>query len=545
MNRKYSHPIIRLLARQLLICILPLILIGCGKTESEGDRTLRIGGLGGKPAPINQIISNQTVSTVLHELVFSRLVRINSRMLPEPDLAESWQVSPDGLTYTFNLRKGVRFHDNVELTAEDCVFTYNAVLDPANKSPWRDNYIMIKTVKAEDRHIFTVTLREPQASFINLMNFSVLPKHLLDGKDIRTARFNQYPIGTGPFRFREKTADDRIILEANPDYYEGKPAINRIEATGYDSFPQYYSAFMKGGIDMIQFLNTEQYATLARDPGFRAYNFPSIYTYMIDYNPAHPLFKDKKVRQAMAQAINIPEIINKVESGLGIQSAGPFIPGAWFSNPEVKPFEYNPAEALELLKEAGWKMNVGATLAVAQNNNGQARGLPLQKDGQEFRFTLLVDPKERITETIAKIIYQDLYKIGVRCEIKTYDHSRLDEAPNKELIAEAGAAVISFMILPNLEPSWHSGKQQQIGKLWRYVNPETDKLFEQADATPDLEQRKNLYHQLHRLVYAEQSGTFLYVHPNLCAIRNRFGNTDRFFSAALPFYTIKEWEINR
>jgi ABC-type transport system substrate-binding protein len=169
------------------------------------------------------------------------------------------------------------------------------------------------------------------------------------------------------------------------------------------------------------------------------------------------------------------------------------------------------------------------------------RTATLIKDGQEFRFTLLVDPKERITGTIAKIIYQDLYKIGVRCDIKTYDHNNQD----KELVQEAGAAVISFMILATLEPNWHSDKQQIIGKLWRYTNPETDRLFEQANITQDFKHRQALYHKIHRLVYAEQSGTFLYCLPNLCAISNRFGNTDRFFSPALPFYTIKEWEINK
>ncbi|MBI5778925.1 MAG: ABC transporter substrate-binding protein [Planctomycetes bacterium] len=313
MNRKYSRPIISQLARYLLICFLPLILIGCGKTETGGERTLRIGGLGGPPGPINQIISNSTISVNLADLVFSALVRINERMMPEPDLAERWSVSDDGLTYTFYLRKGVRFHDNVELTAQDCAFTYNAVLNPANNSPWRENYTMIKTVKAQDRYTFTVTLNETQASFINLMNFPIHPTPKASGAGVN-------PVGTGPFRFVERTKDDTIsiILEANPDYYEcgmqnAECGVNRIEARGYDTFPEYFSAFMKGEIDMIQFLNTEQYQTIARDPAFRVYNFPSIYTYMIDYNPEHPLFKDKQVRRALAHAINIPEIINKVE----------------------------------------------------------------------------------------------------------------------------------------------------------------------------------------------------------------------------------------
>jgi len=600
MNRKYFRPIISQLAGQLLLCILPLILIGCGKTETEGDKTLRIGGLGGKPGPINQIITNSTISVNLADLVFSALVRINERMMPEPDLAESWQVSQDGLTYTFNLRKGVRFHNNVELTAEDCAFTYNAILDPATNSPWRENYTMIKDIKAEDKHTFVVRLNESQASFINLMNFPIHPHTNPDNKtsyykaekesEGRKIYYNDSdrigvgvnPIGTGPFRFVERTKDDTIILERNQDYYDPDTkgigvGVNRIEARGYDTFAQYFSAFMKGETDMIQFLNTEQFETLARDPAFRAYSFPSIYTYMIDYNPEHPLFKDKKVRQALAHAINIPEIINKIESGLGVQSTGPFIPGAWFScpvrsaherennpliksdsslsdasngaDPFISPLEYNPALALELLKEAGWDNNPSLNGIPSEGptpfSKGESGNSPLIKGDsggcQEFRFTLLVDPKERVTETIAKIVYQDLYKIGVRCEIKTYDHSHQD----KELIKEAGAAVISIMMTPaDLEPKWTSDKHARAGKLWPYVDHEIDALFEQANATQDINQRQELYHKLHRLVYAEQSGTFLYCLPNLGAVNARFGNTDKLFSANMPFYTIKDWNIS-
>ncbi|MBI5778924.1 MAG: hypothetical protein HZA49_05655 [Planctomycetes bacterium] len=208
------------------------------------------------------------------------------------------------------------------------------------------------------------------------------------------------------------------------------------------------------------------------------------------------------------------------------QSTGPFLPGAWFSNPDVKPLEYNPALALKILKDERWEMRDDRVL---------------EKDGVQFRFTLLVDPKERVTGTIAKIIYQDLYKIGIRCDIKTYDHSNQD----KELVQQAGAAVISIKISAELEPNWHSNKQQRDGKLWPYTNPAIDKLFEQANTIQDIDQRKELYHRLHRLVYEEQSGTFLYCLPNLCAISRRFSNTDRFFSAAMPFYTIKEWKISK
>ncbi|MEW6027564.1 MAG: ABC transporter substrate-binding protein [Planctomycetota bacterium] len=533
----------RKLARYLLLCLalsacLPVGMAGCAE-QKEADRTLRIGGLGGKPGSINQIVSNGTISVNLADLVYSPLVRINSRMLPEPALAERWETSPDGLTWTFYLRKGVRFHDGRELTSEDCAFTYNAILDPFTNSPWRDNYSMIKTVCAENSRTFRVTLKEPQASFINLMNF---PIHSADAAGAQ--------VGTGPFRFKERTADDRIILERNEDYYEAPKGrnpdayrderstlnaprstlINRIIARGFDTFPEYFSAFMKGEIDFALFLSPEQYETVSRDPAFRTYRFPSIYTYILDYNPAHPLFKNEiptntvgithcnapssltvsKVRQAMAQAINIPEIIRKVDGGLGVQSTGPFLPGAWFSNPEVKPLEYNPARAMELLKDVA---------------------TPL-------RFTLLVDPRERTTEQIARLVYQDLYKIGVRIDIVSYDHLNQD----KELVASAGAAVTSIRVLADLEPSWHSDKQTRQDKLWRYINPEIDALFEETDRTIDKQSRTRLYHQLHRMVYEDQSGLFLYNHPNLAAIRHGFGNTEEFFSAAMPFYTIKDWK---
>lgn len=491
--------------------------------------TLRLGGLGGKPGIINPIFTNETISQALSQMLFNGLVRLNKEMLPEPDLAESWDISPDGLTYTFHIRKGVKFHDGVELTAEDCKFTYEIASNPKIGCPWIDDFDAIKNYESPDKYTFKVTLKEPCAALTGRLVEYIVPKHLLEGKDIKTDSYNLHPIGTGPFRFVERTKDNKIILEANKDYYEGRPQIDRIIATGYDKESQCWSAFMHGEIDVIFFLSKENFEITRRDPDFKSYSFLAPYTYGLEYNPENPFFKDKKIRQAVSYAINTQELIHKVESGYGKPSTGPFLPSAWSSNPAIKPIEYNPKYALELLKEAGWSLNA--------NNI-------LEKDGKEFRITMLVNSNMRNGPMIARIIYQNLYSIGIRMDIKNFNYKNREEESYKKLAQEAEVYLTMLIIMTDPTETardWHSKYKTRTNKLWKYQNPEVDKLLDKGQVTSDIKERQKIYHQIHQMLFDDQPVTFLYFCYHLGAVNARFNNTDSVFSPTMSFGTIKDW----
>ena len=554
-----------------LIIIIGLAYGGCGKQEASpkavpligitkpADATLRLGLAGGPPQSLNPLLVDRSVSMELVKLLYNGLLKINAEMDYEPDLAESWSISADGLTYTFNLRKGVRFHDGVEFTSADCAFTYALFKSYPAKAPRQSYFDSITGYQTPDKYTFKIILNKPFSLSITAMGIAVLPKHLLaspqavpligTGQDIRTAPFNQHPVGTGPFRFKEWTTDNHIILERNTDYYEnsndgGNPPseirnsqLEIIDAFGYDTQSQWLAGFMRGETDVICFLPREQFEKVSRVSQFKTYRFPYVWTYAVEYDLTHPLFRDKAVRLALAHAVNCPAIIQKIESNSGEPSTGPFIPQTWWHNPGVKPLEYNPALSLQLLNKLGWQPN--------------KQGI-LERDGQEFRFTMLVNPVVREGKLMAMLLYQELFKLGIRLELQEYDR-----ASGVVPLPDAAAYLTVFCTMSDpaeLAFDWqdhsqsrtyagHSQSGTKLYKLWPYTNPEIDRLFDQGKRFSGIAQRRPIYQQLHQALYDDQPALFLYFHYNLGAVNNRFADTDKLFSPAMPFWTIKDWKL--
>ncbi|MCK5579453.1 MAG: hypothetical protein KAI63_08025 [Planctomycetes bacterium] len=455
---------------------------------------------------------------------------MNQNMMPEPDLAKSWDISEDGMTYTFYLREGVRFHDGVEFTSEDVSFTYHLLRKHKTFSPSQVYFDVVKKWEVINKYTFRVLLNKPFGLSVTTLNEPIIPKHLLENQDVETANFNRSPVGTGPFRFKEWTNDNTIVLEANPDYYEGRPHLDRIEARGYETQQQVWTAFMKGETDIAFFLSKENFEIAKRDPHFKTYTFPYIWTYALEYNPDHRLVKDKTVRQAIAHAINIPEIIHKLEGGYGEPSTGPFIPKTWWYNPEVKPLEYAPAKAQKLLASAGWKLNKNDIL---------------EKDGREFRLLILVNSDVREYQQMAMLIHNDLFQLGIRTKLIDFNSNKFLSGEIQPL-ENAAAYLNVFTVMPDPAESsiyWHSKEKRTPRKLWLYKNPEVDRLFDLGQMSADAEKQRTIYQEIHRLVYNDQAATFLYFFYNLSATQSKFENTDQLFSSVMPFWTIKEWRV--
>ncbi|MDD5195934.1 MAG: ABC transporter substrate-binding protein, partial [Candidatus Omnitrophica bacterium] len=204
-----------------------------------------------KPTRINPILTTHSVSAPLVQLIFNALVRINSKGEIEPDLATTWEVSENGLVYTFHLRKGVRFHDGKGCTAFDVQFTYDRILDPQVNSPFASTFQLVDKFETPDAFTFKVFLKKASVSFIYRMIRYIMPKHILEGKDLNKTDFNFHPIGTGPFKFKEWTKDNQIILEYNPDYFEGRPYLDKIAVKSYSDSRSLWTAFMRGEVDFV------------------------------------------------------------------------------------------------------------------------------------------------------------------------------------------------------------------------------------------------------------------------------------------------------
>ena len=245
---------------------------------------------------MNPIIANDSASGTINDQVFNGLVKYDKDIKLIGDLAERWAVSPDGKTITFHLRKGVKWHDGVEFTAEDCLFTYQKLMDPKVATPYSSSYMDVLKAEVVDRYTFRVTYKEPFSPALESWGMGMIPKHVLEGKDINTDPFNRHPIGTGPYRFKEWLAGQKIVLQANDDYFEGRPNIDEFIYRIITDSSTMFQELLSGGVDMmglnpIQYLRKSETRRIREN--YRKFRYPAnVYTYM-GYNLTSKLFTDK------------------------------------------------------------------------------------------------------------------------------------------------------------------------------------------------------------------------------------------------------------
>ncbi len=514
---------------RLLLLLLALALSGCG-SKIESGLDVAAAARGGKPvsgdtliealpANISGLIPNITGDKYSHDavaLIYNGLVSYDKDTNLIPDLAESWDLAPDCLDLTFNLREDVRWHDGRPFTADDVVFTYQLMVHPKTPSPYKDDFQQVASVTALDPHTVHVRYKTPFAKAVMTWGQTMLPRHLLErymleGK-LREAPQNfTSPVGTGPYRFHEIRSGEKIVLVANPDYYAGPPYISRIV---YRIIPSQATIFLElkaKGIDASN-LTALQYRRQTDYPAFKkAYNkfsYPaSVYTYL-GLNHKDPRFADKRVRQAFAYAINKRDLIEGVRLGLARPATGPFKPGTWVYNPDVRTYPYDPARARALLAEAGW---------TTTNADGF-----LVKDGRPFKFELLISQGSDEGRKIAEVIQAQLREIGVGVELRVLEWATfLKEHINKRRFA-AAAMAWGIGLDSDQYSIWHSS---QTGpdefNFISYANPEVDELLERGRRTCLQSERKRAYDRMQEILAEDQPLIFLFFRDTLPVVASR------------------------
>jgi peptide/nickel transport system substrate-binding protein len=502
------------------------------KEASQGNKPFGgtlVWGTCHKPTIINPILTTYSISAPLVQIIFNGLVRINSKGEVEPDLAESWDIQGDGLIYTFYLRKGVRFHDGKECTASDVKFTYDKIIDPQVNSPFKETFQCVDKFEVVDKYTFRVVIKEVSTSFIYRMVRYIMPRHILQGEDLNKADFNLHPIGTGPFKFKEWTKDNQIILEYNPVYYEGRPYLDKIIVKSYSDSRELWTALMRGEVDFVLFLEREDYQIVKEDKAFKTYAIPADSYYALSYNLNDPLLADKRIREAIAYAVDRKSLIERVSGGYGLECNGPFYPECLGFNPRVKPFEYSPEKAQALLAQAGWQ---------DKDNDGI-----LEKDGEELEIRVLVDARNEVFKRIAMVLRQQLQEIGIKIKVLLYDDE--DELTEEFLKKNNPQAHVEFLMagldLDDLVAHWYSPEFKRGARIWVYQNQEVDRLFELGEIVQEKEKQQGIYQKIHQLIYTDQPACFLYFPYVFHAIAKNFENTDEFFTLSMPHYTMKDW----
>lgn len=458
------------------------------------------------------LLASDTPSFEIAGYVYNGLVKYDKDLNLVGDLAESWDISKDGLTITFHLRKGVKWHDGVEFTSADVLYTYRVTIDPKTPTAYSEDFKQVKSAEAPDRYTFRVTYGKPFAPALASWGMNILPAHLLEGKDITKSELARKPVGTGPYRFKEWVAGQKIVLEAYKDYFEGEPYIGRYVYRVIPDNSTMYMELKAGGLDMMG-LTPIQYQRQTDTPDFKArfnkYRYPaSAYTYL-GYNLRNPMFADKRVRQAITSAINKDEIIHGVLFGMGQVAHGPYKPGTWACNPHIKDFDYNPARAKQLLAEAGWRQ---------VNSDGV-----LVKDGKPFTFTILTNQGNDQRLKTAQIIQRRLKNVGIDVKIRVLEFASL--LTNFIDKGNFDALIMGWTISqdPDIFDVWHSSKTgpKELNFIG-FKNKEVDRLIEEGRSTFDVEKRKRCYYRIQEILADEQPYTFLYVPDSLPVVSSRF-----------------------
>ncbi|HEY3307407.1 MAG TPA: peptide-binding protein [Desulfuromonadaceae bacterium] len=506
----------------LMLLLLLNLLPACSQPASNQQQTgvkdekpaygdAIVEGTIGESSTLIPLLASDSASHAVAGQIYNGLVKYDKNLNIVPELAESYDISSDGLVITFHLRRGVKWHDGAPFTSRDVLYTYRVVIDPKTPTAYAEDFKQVKGISAPDSHTVVVIYDKPFAPALASWGTAVLPAHLLEGQDITKSPLARKPIGTGPYRFKEWVAGQKIVLESNHDYFEGRPWINRYIYRIIPDSSTMYMELKAGAVDLMN-LTPVQFArqTTSSDftSRFNKFRYPSSgYVYM-GYNLRHPTFKDKRIRQAITAAIDKEELIHGVLFGMGQKAHGPIVPGRWAYNPSVKDIAYNPKRATELLAEAGWK----------QKN---ADGI-LIKDGRPFTFTILTNQGNQQRLLTAQIVQQRLRFVGIDVKIRIVEWATF----LKEFVDKGNFEVV--MLGWNISPDpdmydiWHSSKTN-VGELnfVGYKNQEVDRLLIEGRGTFDIEKRKKAYFRIQEILADEQPYTFLYVPDALPVVSSR------------------------
>ncbi len=476
-----------------------------------------IDNLPAEPATLNPITASDAYESSVNGYVYERLLTRNLRTLElEPELAESWEVSPDHLTYTFRLRQGVLFHDGKPLTAADIKFAFDTIKDPKVDAPHLRNYYQdVTRCEIPDALTLRFTMSKPYFKALEMIGgIPAIPRHIFAAGDFNNHPNARHPVGTGPYRFVKWDTGREIVLERNADYWNAsrRGNLDRIVYRIITDPNAALQVFKKGELDLTtltpnQWVRETDPRTFQREFRKAQYYLPN-YSY-IGWNERRAFFSDKRVRRAMTMLVDRRTLLEKLRFGLGRIVTGTF----YINRPEydasIPPLPYDPPAARKLLDEVGWKL---------------AKSGLREKDGAPFRFEFLITSSSPFAEQLATWLKEALAREGIEMSIR-----KLEWAVFTEFLDERNYDAITLGWSLDVESDpyqlWHSSQTTQGGSNhvgWK--NAEADRLIEQARGEFDRDKRVAMYRRLHAIQHEEQPYTFLFCSPSLVLLDARFRN---------------------
>jgi peptide/nickel transport system substrate-binding protein/oligopeptide transport system substrate-binding protein len=502
-----NNPCHRAETRPVLVVVLLIVALLAAAAGCRRSQDGRLAGylylrLNNNPTTLDPALITDVQGGGIAAKLFNGLVRFNENLDIVPDIARSWKLSDDQLTYTFRLRRDIRFSNGRKVTSQDVKYSFERVLTPATKAPltWVLDKIegasdfmagkaeSVSGIQIVNNHVLTIKLQKPFGPFLSLLAMTtayVVPREEVKrlGQD-----FGTHPIGSGPFVLNEWKHGQNLTLAAREDYFEGRSKLNGIF---YRIIPEDLTAVMEfetGKLDVL-LIPSSEYERYTTEPEWRdlVYGRTGLNTYYLGLNCTRPPFNHLRVRQAMNLAIDRQHILNTVFEKRGALASGPIPPGLWKNHvlPRVTGgYEYDPIKAKALIREAGAE---GATIKI------------------------YITPEPEVLD-IVEVIQSELAEVGLKVEIVQLDWSALKQAVNE---GEPDAFWMSWWAdYPDPEnflfPLFDSASVGSGGNRTRCLDPALDRLIETAQSTMDENKRYRLYRQAENRIIQDAPWVFMW-----------------------------------
>lgn len=478
----------------LLISQQPAILPGVESVFEPETGGLYSEALIGEMGRLNPLLDYfNPVDQDVNRLLFSSLIRFDDRGLPIEDLADSWGISQDGFVYNVSIRSNAVWHDGEPVTSGDVLFTVELMRDESSILPvdLREFWNQVEVIILDETTI-QFRLPEPFAPFLDYLTFGVVPEHLLSGlsyEEIIDASFNTDPVGSGPYRFERIISEQGQVtgvqLRLFEDYFGPSPYIEEVIFRYYPDTISAMNAYLNEEVIGISQIDSTILQSALLNPTMNLYSgrLPDLaLVYLNLGDPSLPFFQDSEVRRALLTGINRQAIIDRYLDGQAVIAHGPILPGSWAYYDGIEKIEYDPELAINILKDAGYKIT---------SDSGNIRS----KDGVALAFEFIhLDEEPYIS--IAQLIQQDWEKIGVKAVLRAVTGEELIQDYLEPRTFDAALVELNLSPYPDPDPYpfWH---QTQIAGGQNYAGWDdqlASEFLEQARIDVDFERRLNRYH---------------------------------------------------
>jgi len=416
-----------------------------------------------------------------------------------PSLASSWKISPDNLTYTFQLRPDVKWHDGRPLTAEDVKFTVEKILDPKVGSRLNLYFQSVKEVQVTGPHTIVFKLKEPDPVFLANQWSGILPKHIWEKEDFAKSNYNVIPVGSGPWKVKEWVRGDHMTFEANAEYFGGKPYLDRIVMKVIPDATVAFAALEKGDVDYLPFKGVvggppyQLVDRLKQSPNLEVKVYEVSSMQRLFFRNDKPPFNNPKVRQAIAHAIDRKFIIQRLLFGYGQISNSEGAPAMKeVFNAKVPQYDFDVAKANQLLDEAG-----------------------LRKGADGVRLKTRIYGTPGVRAIMSEIIKEQLKAVGIQTDIVINEWTTYYNAVRQTRTVDG---VFTIFSLPNVpdptteSPRYHSKEIRPGGFNYLfYSNPRIDAIIDETQRTLDREKRVKLLYEYQDILARDVPFIPLYV----------------------------------